>query len=284
MSKIWTLGDSFTAGFGCKYFQSIGINKTHYEKIYEKYIDTNKKIWPEIVAEIKGFDLINLAKNGTSNETILDLFIKNIKDINKNDLVIIQTSGPSRFDFPFLKQKTLTGFKDYQFEDDLYGTYNSPYRFKTTYTANFSEEWDNSKSNVLQYINSQESIDDVGLKLNKFTYDTIRTFFAEFISTKKYYEKSVWQIVELVKTFRLMGYNICIINMSEWPEFLDKPEFLFEIDNKSMYQYCLDNKKTIRNATFGNIDDYHPSYEGHQDIANFIIKCIDNEVINLHKS
>ena len=74
--------------------------------MYKDYIDSNKKIWPEIVSYNLGLELVNLGKNGLSNEWIADNIISNIKNISTKDIVILQTSTIGRYDFPFKKEKS----------------------------------------------------------------------------------------------------------------------------------------------------------------------------------
>ena len=75
-----------------------------------------------------------------------------------------------------------------------------------------------------------------------------------------------------------------IINEIEWPQYLNKPDNLIEMHNNGLTGYLYNNKQTITNATNGEIDDMHPSYEGHDDISNYIINFIKNETINIHNA
>ena len=110
MKNLWTFGDSFTAGHGCKHFAPINKIQNsiegNYQSKYVDYIDETKQIWPEIVAEHFGFNLNNMGINGLLNESILDYILKTINDISKDDIVIIQSSTAGRYDFPFQKQKS----------------------------------------------------------------------------------------------------------------------------------------------------------------------------------
>lgn len=90
MNKLWTFGDSFTAGHGC-------IPEYEY---YEKYHKEGCNIWPQHLADELNLELINLGKSGASNDQIIDLIITNYDDISTNDTVIIQKSFPNRFDVP----------------------------------------------------------------------------------------------------------------------------------------------------------------------------------------
>jgi len=277
MGKLWCFGDSFTAGHGCKPEM---LEVSYYNKKFKDYIDINKKIWPELLSDSLKLELVNLSKNGLSNEWIADTIIANIKNISTNDVVILQTSTPARYDFPFKKEKTLLGSpKDGQSKKDyIVNTNNSPYFFKTIFVSNIIKEWDVSMKDTLQYVNAQENLNDKELILNDYKYNLIRGFFSEFISTEKYYERGVWRIVELSNLLSLMGIKNYIINEAAWPEFLNKPDNLIEMDSGGMTEYMIKNKKTIYHETFRKIDDTHPGYSGHIDISNYIINFIRNEI------
>jgi hypothetical protein len=280
MGKLWCFGDSYTAGHGCR-FEQIGIyskedERSYYYNGYKNYIDFDKKIWPDLVSDSLKLELVNLGKNGLSNEWIADNIITNIKDISKNDIVILQTSLPGRYDFPFKKEKTLLGSpKDGQsYKDYIVNTNDSPYFFKTIFVSNIEKEWDISMKDTLKHINVQEHLNDKELLLNESKYNLIRDFFAEFISTEKYYERSIWRIVEVSKLLSFIGIKNYIINEIHWPEYLNKPNNLIEMDSNGMTGYMNKSKKTIYHETFRKIDDTHPGYSGHIDIANHIINFI----------
>ena len=277
MDKLWTFGDSFTAGHGCK---SVFENTPYYYAKFKDYVDINKKIWPELLSDSLKLELVNLGKNGQSNEWIADTIIANIKNISTNDVVILQTSTSGRYDFPFKKEKTIFGSpKDGQNEKDyIINTNNSPYFFKTIFVSNVEKEWDASMKDTLRYINAQQNLDDKELILNDYKYNLIRGFFSEFISTNKYYERSVWRIVELSKLLSYIGIKNYIINEITWPEFLNKPDNLIEMMGGGIQEYIFKHKKTIYHETMAKIDDSHPGYSGHIDISNYIVNFIQNEI------
>lgn len=288
MSKLWTFGDSFTAGHGCKYAPTGTFSKdsidNYYLKTYKDYIVTDKQIWNEIVAESLGLELMDLSVNGSSTETIFDTTLKYASSILKDDIVIIQTSTVGRYDFPFLKEKSLMGrvSAKYKRDDELFSSHNSPYFFKTIFANNFLKEYDIDSENVLQYINAQTDLKNNSLKLNKLKYDSIRNFFSEFVLTEKYYERSVWRIIEFTNLLKSIGIKSYIINEDIWPIYLPKPDNLIEIHPNGMFGYVITSSKTIYSDTKGKIEDLHPSYDGHIDIANFILNHIENENTNIH--
>ena len=290
MNTLWTFGDSFTAGHGCKPFgpiENVGTdNGNHYEKRYKTYIDLNKKIWPEIVSENFGMQLNNLGINGLTNELILDNLLKHVTLFDKTDLVIIQTSTVGRYPFPFLKEKSLLGgVKNTKTKScQIYEMYKSPYMVKTIFSTNIENEWNDSMVNMLQHSNLQENINNKSLLLNKHKYDTIRNFFAEFISTMKYYEIAIWRATQLSKILTNLGIKNYIINEDIWPEDVPKPNNLIELHPNGIFAYVVETNQTIYSDTSGKITDWHPSYDGHISISNFILNFIQNENINIHNT
>ena len=221
-----------------------------------------------------------------TTESIADNCLKFLTKINKGDIVILQTSTIGRYDFPFLKEKTLMGYdaSKYKKDTELFSISNSPYFFKTIFSTDIEKEYLDKYKDVLQYNNGQESLKNRNVVLNKENYNTIRNFFAEYISTGKYYERSVWRILQISNILKSMGIDVYIINEDIWPTFLVKPSNLIEIHNNGMYGYVIENKKTIFSDTKGLIDDSHPSYDGHIGIADVIIKFIENANINLYNT
>ena len=51
MNKLWTFGDSFTAGFGC----------TPKFEYYKKYYKEGDKLWVDLLADEMGLTLSNIA-------------------------------------------------------------------------------------------------------------------------------------------------------------------------------------------------------------------------------
>jgi hypothetical protein len=90
MNKLWTFGDSFTAGHGC--------NKN--DEYYEKYYKEGDKLWSQHLADELDLELINLGVSGSSNEMIIDSIMLNYNYISADDVVIIQKSYSHRLDVP----------------------------------------------------------------------------------------------------------------------------------------------------------------------------------------
>jgi len=94
MNKLWTFGDSNTAGHGCN----------PRDEYYEKYYKSGDKIWPVWLSEKLNVELKNLGKNGSSNDVIIDTIIKKWEQINKGDYVFIGMTHSHRFDIPIDNQ------------------------------------------------------------------------------------------------------------------------------------------------------------------------------------
>lgn len=90
MNTLWTFGDSFTEGDGCRANDEYHIN----------YFKEEDKIWPAWLSELLNLNLKNCGKGGYSNDMILDSIIDNWKDINKGDTVFLGFTYSHRFDVP----------------------------------------------------------------------------------------------------------------------------------------------------------------------------------------
>jgi hypothetical protein len=86
--KLYIFGDSFSAGFS---FESNWTNN------YVNWKGYTPKGFDEIISQKLNLELINLAENASDNYSILQKFCDNVKNIKKNDLVIIGWSSPLRF-------------------------------------------------------------------------------------------------------------------------------------------------------------------------------------------
>ena len=88
MNTVWTFGDSLTDGF-----RSDNIWAKKYVE-WKGYIPLT---YGEIISKKLNYNLINLGKGGSDNNTIFESFIKNIDNIKDGDIVIIGWSDIGRF-------------------------------------------------------------------------------------------------------------------------------------------------------------------------------------------
>ena len=92
-NKLWTFGDSHTAGHGC----------TKGFEYYNEYKKEGDEIWPVLLANELELSLTNLGENGSSNDMIFDKVIQYYKFFNEGDIVIIGQTYTHRFDIPIIK-------------------------------------------------------------------------------------------------------------------------------------------------------------------------------------
>jgi len=279
MRKLWTFGDSFTFGHGCKPFPNI---HTPFFMKYSGYIDLNKPIWPEHISSQLNLDLFNYGINGASNELILDNILNNISNFKKNDFIIIQMSTSVRYDFPFIKEKKILGGWENESQDNIYDPQNkSPHFFKTIFSANISKDYEDVGEDALTLTVGKTG--KTNLKLTKEKYELIKDFFVDFITTKKYYEREVWRFIKLSDFLISLGFNVFLIHEDYWPDMYEKPKYLISTSDEGWSKKVLKDKHTILHDTNGKIVDYHPSYDGHMSIAQSILKFI-NENTTLYNT
>lgn len=278
MNKLWTFGDSFTFGHGCRPIIDETKNGTYY-KTFLDYIDLSKPIWPEIVAERFNLELINNGVNGITNDKILDYILKNIIEFKPNDCVIIQMSTSSRFEFPFAKERNLFGTIKGE-KEGLYEYHDSPHILKTIHSLHVLKDYENGGETTLMHTNGEK--ENKNFKLTKDKFETIQNFFNYFIYYQKYYEREIWRFIKITELLNKLNVNVFIMNEDIWPSHIPKPKNLIDIETQGLLHYIIENKQTIIYDTGGKIIDYHPSYDGHMKIGRKITKHIEN--INLYNT
>jgi len=88
MRNVWIFGDSSSYGHGLK----PGFD------YYDNYQSRRGKLWSELLSEYFDGNCINFARGGASNEDIRFRVSYNLHKIKSEDVVIIQTTYPTRFD------------------------------------------------------------------------------------------------------------------------------------------------------------------------------------------
>lgn len=104
MNTLWTFGDSFTFGHGCRPDGPL----TEY---YNNYKTESADIWPNLFGNMLNIEVQNFGKCGVSNDYIIDSIIDNWDFFKKNDFVIIGITWHHRFDVP-LDNKLISIFPD----------------------------------------------------------------------------------------------------------------------------------------------------------------------------
>lgn len=116
MNTIWAFGDSMTFGHGCN-VECISETKINYLPFKKDGDD----IWTNHLAKLLNYNVVNLGKNGASNDYIFDCIIDNYDYIQPNDVVIINMTLHGRIEVPFKNgtYNILSGYeKNYTSIDD----------------------------------------------------------------------------------------------------------------------------------------------------------------------
>ena len=93
MNTLWTFGDSFTFGHGCRLDGPLSEYCLNYKK-------EGDDIWPNHLGKLLNLNVKNYGKCGASNDFIIDSIINNWDSFKENDYVIIGISYHNRFDVP----------------------------------------------------------------------------------------------------------------------------------------------------------------------------------------
>lgn len=110
MGTLWTFGDSFTFGHGCR-------PDGPTNEYYYNYRSESDDVWPNLMGKMLNVEVKNLGKDAASNDFIIDSIIDNFDMIKPNDVVIIGKSFYQRFDIPklnnnvFYTQSTAAAFQ-----------------------------------------------------------------------------------------------------------------------------------------------------------------------------
>lgn len=88
MRKVWIFGDSTSYGHGLR---------PGFE-YFDNYESNRKTRWSELVSKYFKGECVNFARGGASNEDIRFRITYNLSNIKSEDVVIIQTTYPTRFD------------------------------------------------------------------------------------------------------------------------------------------------------------------------------------------
>jgi hypothetical protein len=96
MNTIWAFGDSMTFGHGCN------TDCESETKInYLPFKRDGDDIWTNHLAKLLNYNVVNLGKNGASNDYIFDCIIDNYDSVQPNDVVIINMTLHGRIEVPF---------------------------------------------------------------------------------------------------------------------------------------------------------------------------------------
>jgi len=105
MNTLWTFGDSFTFGHGCR-------KDCHNNSYYNEYKKNGDDIWPNHLSKFLNFEVKNFGKNGASNDYIFDTVIKNYEYVKQNDIVVIGKTIYGRMEIPNNKNEWVSVFSN----------------------------------------------------------------------------------------------------------------------------------------------------------------------------
>ena len=89
---LWVFGDSFSAPLSHK------LNR-YWSSEYIRYLGYHPSIFSELISRDLDLYLKNVSEPGIGNESIIDMISLNLKNIKKDDLIIIGWSAPTRWRF-----------------------------------------------------------------------------------------------------------------------------------------------------------------------------------------
>ena len=184
MSVLWTFGDSFTFGHGCR-------KDCHNNSYYLKYRKEDDDIWSNHLSKYLNFEVKNFGKNGASNDYIFDSIIKNYDSINENDIVIIGKTIYGRIEIPNSKKEWVSVFSDIEGKSNWW--YEQP-------LSDFSVEELETIINFQYFFSTNE--------LYKIRHDDRFNFLKNrLINDKKIESCFVWQIEdrELMNNFQTIN-------------------------------------------------------------------------------
>jgi hypothetical protein len=236
---IYTFGDSFT----------------------DFYPNRETLNWTKLLSDKLGVELINRGLVGCSNSFILKTLINELENINKNDYIIVQISGPGRMDVPISENEYRTVYAS-----DM-GVYNDEIKKNKDYV------WD---------INQWKTIED---------------YFINFHSLGFTYRNDIELITKITHfiyknlTKNVILWNICSIGgetLSEYNDNIDRAYSIKEytgniwLDNPKIgwIERIDQSDKSIYKQTNKQIKDYHLSEEGHIWLSEIIFKKIKNDFNN----
>ena len=101
MSTLWTFGDSYTFGAGCRPDGPVYLPKGETTEYYDNYKTEFDDIWANLLGNMLNMKVKNLGCSAVSNDYIIDSIMDNWDDIKEDDFVIIQITYHARFDIPY---------------------------------------------------------------------------------------------------------------------------------------------------------------------------------------
>jgi hypothetical protein len=114
-NTLWAFGDSMTFGHGCNVDC-----KSNTRLEYLPYKKEGDDIWSNHLSKLLNYDVINLGKNGASNDYIFGSIIDNFDYINEGDIVIINMTLHGRIEVP-IGDEIVNALSSYENEMKIFG-------------------------------------------------------------------------------------------------------------------------------------------------------------------
>lgn len=237
MSKVWSFGDSFAVGM-C----DGGIIKTYAEYFKEQ----------------NGFDSFEaVAQGGATNLHISALINSKLREIKKNDFVIVMSTSQDRFPYPILIHESDNGIKQVDIS-------------KIKRLGNFNDliPWI-QHSSIGQVSTNFEGMEQTIEEFAPFDFDTFIKFYSNILKNKNaiqgYSNYFNWFFNESVKNLKLRTDNVFTINPPLWL-------------NRILDRFLTNN---ILGGANIRCNCHHWNEKGHKIVCKIIQWCIDKNIYYL---
>lgn len=230
MSKLWIIGDSFTGGSGSE----------------------KRKHWPEILCDkFKGEKYYVSSKGSRDFQTILDIFLRNLKNIKNDDFVIIVLPTLSRIRVP-LKTPSL----DVEYSNEYF--LEEQKQKCLDYFVGASSYRKDSETTILEFplTNVEEDIFDNGNQLGYIVNSST--------ASKENY-------IQIIKSFK--QYFPFEIYIWSWENevLCDEVETKNQIEERIGFWHTLRNLWEETNGVEGSFGNVHWSPKMHKAFADYLI-------------
>ena len=101
MNTLWTFGDSYTFGAGCRSDGPVYLITGKSDEYFNNYKTKSDDIFPNLLAKMLNVNINNLGESSASNDFIIDSIISNWDNFKQGDYIIVQIVFHSRIDIPY---------------------------------------------------------------------------------------------------------------------------------------------------------------------------------------
>jgi len=304
--KIWVFGDSFSQSFS-EHFTTQNKWALDYKDYKKNYIP---KTYGEIIAENLNLDFFGRAFGGASNYHIFNVFVNEMNNINKNDIVIFNWTEITRFPLASNTNElvSMTPFSGHNSPNDLItqqtiqeigvnrgdnSTYwqiimnyikiiNKILQYNKVYHWTWVKHEEKTPTKVWDSNFGDRPICVKGWQnANEKTKEMVREYANLIVDFNLENDKN------LIRDYVSQGKKVYFINFDhkfdKLTEFIEDKVRISWLDVTDHF-LILQNQmlpfkeyQTIYQETGGVIKDRHYSEEGHKKLAIDILKIINNE-------